>query len=97
MPLAEVVERCVVTPRFPVDEGWKWKDDDWMLTVRCIDVFTTRLSSMQLRQLRNPFTMTRWMFLGRCCTPRVRVVSMFVSAKVTSSASTKRSHFVWRI
>ena len=63
MPLAEVVKRCVVTPRFPVDEGWKWKDDDWMLTVRCIDIFTTRLSSMQLRQLGNPFTMTRWMFL----------------------------------
>ena len=26
MPLTEVVKRCVVTPRFPVDESWKWKD-----------------------------------------------------------------------
>ena len=61
MPLAEVVKRCVVTPRFPVDKGWKWKN--WLLTVRCIDVFTTRLSSMQLQQLGNPFTMTRWVLL----------------------------------
>ena len=37
------------------------------------------------------------MFLGRCCTPQVRLVSMFVSAKMTSSASTGRSHFVCRI
>ena len=94
VPLAEVVKRCVVTLRFPVDKGWRWKEDSWMLRVRCIDVFTARHSSMQLRQLRNPFTMTRWMFLWRCCTPRVRVVSLFVSAKMTSSASTKRSHFV---
>ena len=26
MPQAEVVKRCVVTPRFPADESWKWKD-----------------------------------------------------------------------
>ena len=40
VPLAEVVKRCVVTPRFPVDEGWRWKEDSWMLRVRCIDDFT---------------------------------------------------------
>ena len=40
VPLAEVVKRCVVTPRFPVDEGWRWKDDSWMRKVRCIDDFT---------------------------------------------------------
>ena len=33
--------------------------------------------------------MTRWMFLSRCCTPRVEVVSLFVSAKMTSSARTR--------
>ena len=40
MPLAEVVKRCVVTPRFPADEGWKWKDDNWVRRVRCIDDFS---------------------------------------------------------
>ena len=40
VPLAEVVKRCVVTPRFPVDEGWRWKDDNWVRRVRCIDDFT---------------------------------------------------------
>ena len=40
VPLAEVVKRCVVTPRFPVDEGWRWKNDNWARRVRCIDDFT---------------------------------------------------------
>ena len=40
VPLAEVVKRCVVTPHFPVDEGWRWKDDNWVRRVRCIDDFT---------------------------------------------------------
>ena len=40
VPLTEVVKRCVVTPRFPVDEGWRWKDDNWVRRVRCIDDFT---------------------------------------------------------
>ena len=40
VPLAKVVKRCVVTPRFPVDEGWRWKNDDWVRRVRCIDDFT---------------------------------------------------------
>ena len=35
--------------------------------------------------------MTRWMFLWRCGTTRVTVVSLFVSAKMASSARTKRS------
>ena len=89
VPLAEVVKRCVVTLRFPVEENWRLKEDKWLLRVRCIDVFTARLSSMQLRQLGNPFTMTRWMFLWRCGTTRVTVVSLFISK--ASSARTKRS------
>ena len=40
VPLTEVVKRCVVTPRFPVDEGWRWKDDNWVRRERCIDDFT---------------------------------------------------------
>ena len=43
VPLAEVVKRCVVTPRFPVDESWRWKDDNWVRRVRCIDDFTASL------------------------------------------------------
>ena len=65
-----------------------------MLTMRCIDIFITPLSSMQLRQLGSPFAMTGWIFLERGCTPRMRVVYMFVSEKMTSSASSQRSHFV---
>ena len=81
VPLAEVVKRCVVTPRLPVDEAWRWKEDNWLLRVRCNVAFTARLSSRQLRMLRNPFTTTRWMFWWRSSTPRVRVVSLFVSAE----------------
>ena len=40
MPLATEVKRCVVTLRFPVGEGWRWKDDNWVRRVRCIADFT---------------------------------------------------------
>ena len=37
--LCSVVEECVLTPRFPADEGLKLKRGAWKRSVRCIDDF----------------------------------------------------------
>ena len=45
LPLAEA-SAGVLTPRFPVDEGWRKKDDGWIRKVRCIDDFAASLVSL---------------------------------------------------
>ena len=96
VPLAEVVKRCVVTPRFPVDEGWRWKDDNWVRRVRCIDDFTASFINAATAPGESIHNDTLDVLVALLHSA-VEVVSLFVSAKMTSSARTRRSHFVWTI